>query len=109
MYKLWKHGVQRIADGSYIPDNETLPAWREYLQWLAEGNTPEPEQTPEEIAAEVAREQVIAQKLLDISTNLPSRAAVMEAIDNATTLAALRAIVKKMAGVLYWLAKDAQD
>jgi hypothetical protein len=53
--------------------------------------------------AEVARQAAKAQAYVD---NLPSWQAVSDAIDAATTIAALKVIVKKMARVVYWLAKD---
>lgn len=49
------------------------------------------------------------QKDKDIRDNLPSWQTVSNAIDNATTLSEMKAIVKKMARVLYWLAKNSQD
>ena len=49
MYKLQNdsrgnevRGVLRIADNAFIPFEPTLPEYQEYLEWVAEGNTPEP-------------------------------------------------------------------
>lgn len=53
--------------------------------------------------AEIAKQAAKAQAIID---NLPSWSAVNTAIDNATTLAQMKVIVKKMAIVLYWLAKN---
>lgn len=41
-YKLLKQGVRRLMDGVYIPNDERNADWREYMRWLAAGNTPEP-------------------------------------------------------------------
>ena len=46
MYKLYKSGnwecVQRLSDNAMIPFEPTSIEYQEYLDWLAEGNTPEP-------------------------------------------------------------------
>lgn len=34
--------VQRMRDNLFIPFSEGNTDYQEYLQWLAEGNTPEP-------------------------------------------------------------------
>ncbi len=55
MYKLTKHAsIQRLADNASIPADPANSDYREYLDWLAAGNTPAPAQTTEEIAAEAA-------------------------------------------------------
>ena len=33
--------VKRIADNDFIPFDEANTDYQEYLEWLAEGNTPE--------------------------------------------------------------------
>lgn len=60
--------------------------------------------------AEIAEQAAAAQaKEQAFVNNLPSWQAVSDAIDAADTLAKLRAIVKKMARVLYWLARNRED
>ena len=59
-----------------------------------------------EAAAQAAEEARIAQKQQDIIDNLPSWQQISDAIDAATTIAATKAILKKIARVVYWMAKD---
>jgi hypothetical protein len=35
------HVIQRISDTTFIPKHESNTDYQEYLEWVAEGNTPE--------------------------------------------------------------------
>lgn len=37
-------GIIRRADKMWIPKDETLPEYQEYLRWLEDGNTPDIEE-----------------------------------------------------------------
>ena len=36
-------GVVRLRDGAFVPEDEGNADWREYQEWLALGNIPDPE------------------------------------------------------------------
>jgi len=129
MYKLhpFEQSVIRLADFATIPNDEANPDWIAYTAWLAAGNTPLPAQTPEEIAAEAAAKEAESERIqaraTDISAALPDWATVAAkfdqgtaALENATTIAAVKAVLqglidvnRKLARVVYWLAKDRAD
>ncbi len=45
MYKLAEGGVIRLKDMAFIPDDPGNKDWREFQEWLSEGNQPEPQYT----------------------------------------------------------------
>lgn len=67
MYKLnIGCGVIRISDGIVFPDNPGSRHHAAYQAWLSEGNTPEPAETPGEIATRLRQEtNTAAEQYLD--------------------------------------------
>jgi len=45
-YKLTTSGCLDTERGHHIPNDPGNRHWAEYLQWVAEGNTPDPEDVP---------------------------------------------------------------
>ena len=59
MYKLiGTESVKRLADGACIPFANGNIDYEEYKVWLAEGNTPEPESTEEELQITSINKQI---------------------------------------------------
>lgn len=54
--KFGASGVVRLSDNADIPESLDNRDWQEFLLWQAEGNTPDPAETPEETAAREAQE-----------------------------------------------------
>ena len=65
-YKLIENGVKDQETESYIPNTPGNRHWNEYQDWLAEGNTPDPEYTEEEIQEQEFNEEL---ENLDINMN----------------------------------------
>ena len=78
-----------------------VDASQEYKDWLEKGNTPAPAETPDEIAARLAREAKEAQMAQTLRDNLPTYAQVQTAIDNIGNLNDAKAFLKKLAAVTY--------
>jgi hypothetical protein len=47
-YRLMQNGlgVQRMADGAFIPSDPANSDWQTFLVWLAQGNRPDPPPIP---------------------------------------------------------------
>lgn len=78
------------------PDRATIE------QWIAEYE-------PIKAAADQAEADRIAAKIAAISDNLPSWEQVETAVNNIGNLADAKAFLRKLARVVYWLAKDKAD
>lgn len=47
-----KEAIQRLSDNAFIPRDPGNSDYQKYLEWVAEGNTPEAAVDPEDIPAE---------------------------------------------------------
>lgn len=93
MYKLSENGVTLTReDGSVlsIPAAEGNRHWREYQEWLAEGNTPEPQFTAEEWMAKEA-EEAKAQAEQELLETRDEMLEALEMILNGTPIDAVKA------------------
>lgn len=75
MYKISPTGFGyiRLADMACIPPDPNNRDYREYLEWLSKGNTPEPAFTPQDLVEKqkaeeaVARERLIEEKMRELA------------------------------------------
>lgn len=56
MYKLNQNSITRLSDNASIPLAEGNTDYQQYLTWIAEGNTPEPEFTQAELDQQIIDE-----------------------------------------------------
>ena len=61
-YKLLQTGVLDKLTGASIPADVNNRQYREYLQWVALGNTPDPERTQQEIDDELIQTELTSLK-----------------------------------------------
>lgn len=69
MYKLNKNSVTRLVDGAFVPFASGNADYEEYKQWLADGNTPEPEFTEEELQITSIHKQIQEAKIYLANTD----------------------------------------
>lgn len=65
--------------------------------------------TPPKTSEQIAEEARIAAKTQDFLDNIPSWAGVSTAVDNIANLADAKVFIKKLARIVYWLARDKQE
>lgn len=105
-YKLVEGGIRRLSDRAYISFDEDNIDYQKYLEWVAEGNTPEPQYTQGELDIKEALDTKLANIKNIIDTNLPSYSQVQTAIDNIGNLDEAKVFLKKLAAVIYVYIKN---
>jgi hypothetical protein len=105
-YKLTRGGVYRLVDMAFIPQDVDNGSWRDYQDWLVQGNTPIPDDPPaplskDELDAVAARQYA---KLNAIKSMSPSE--IISWIDtNISNLADAKEALKTMAVAVSVLAR----
>jgi hypothetical protein len=117
MYKLTKGTtIIRTTDSASIPADNGNSDYQAYLKWKAEGNTPDPAFTPEELAQQAADELVAQKEKADIASaktyaklnalkNMTPAEIQMWTVANVTTLAQARDALTTLAIAVSILAR----
>lgn len=88
---------EAIANGTYKTRVQAQADYEASPEYLAEQQA---------MADRLARQQAKMQSFID---NLPSWAVVSTAVDNIGNLADAKVFIKKLARIVYWLAKDQEN
>ena len=104
-------GVRRLIDGADIPLVPGNSDFREFLEWNRTQPTPLGLETVDQatVDAYLAREALQDLRTKELVENLPNWLRVSNAVDNISNLAGAKAFLKKLARVVYWLAKNTAD
>lgn len=98
MYRLLKSGVLRKSDSACIPFADGNRDYEEYKAWLAEGNTPDPEDVPDPKIAiqaqidQLERESMMNRGTRELQMRLIEKEAAAMAVQYGTTVAAVLAV-----------------
>jgi hypothetical protein len=101
-------GVRRLLDKADIPLAEGNSDFREFLEWNRTQPTPLDLEAVDQptVDAYLAQETLQAQRVQEIIDNLPSWKQVSNYVDKIGNLAEAKGFLKKLARVVYWLAKN---
>ena len=104
-------GVRRLLDKADIPLAPGNSDFREFLEWNKVQPTPLDLEAVDQPTVDVylAQETLQAQRVQELVENLPTWLRVSRAVDNISNLADAKAFLKKLARVVYWLAKNTAD
>ena len=103
-YKMLPGDTSGVFDTLYgvgIPQDPGFLAWRQYLDWLAQGNTPDPAFTQSELDAQASMLAKQGQISAALANGLPSWNAVSNAVNAIGTLADAKAFLLRLANVVY--------
>ena len=104
-------GVRRLLDNADIPLIEGNSDFRELLEWNKVQPTPLDLEAVDQatVDAYLAQEALQALRVQGLVENLPTWLQVSKAVDNISNLAGAKVFLKKLARVVYWLAKNTAD
>lgn len=104
-------GVRRLIDGAEIPLAPGNSDFREFLEWNAAQAIPFDLDAVDQptVDAYLAQEALQDLRTKELVENLPNWLRVSNAVDNISSLAGAKAFLKKLARVVYWLAKNTAD
>jgi len=120
------NGVIRLSDGliiSFFQPGDETPELAEYRQWLFSGNVPRTSppsgyhkwddvgkvwyaDAETDAAFQLIEDNSPESKAADIQANMPSWNQVESYLDGLANLAEAKLALKKIARVVYWLAKN---
>lgn len=104
-------GVRRLIDGADIPLVSGNSDFQKFLKWNQAQPTPMNLEAVDQptVDAYLAKEALQDLRTKELVENLPNWLRVSNAVDNISSLAGAKAFLKKLARVVYWLAKNTAD
>lgn len=101
-------GVRRLIDKADIPLASGNSDFREFLEWNKVQPTPLDLEAVDQptVDAYLIQEALQSQRIQEIIDNLPSWKQVSNYVDKIGNLAEAKGFLKKLARVVYWLAKN---
>jgi hypothetical protein len=107
-YKIVEGGVQRASDGATIPLDEGNGDYRRYLEWVKDGNQPDPaDGPPQEELDRVARKQTLRANTLfnQLKSSTPEQVDTWVQ-NNINSLADAKQLLRTLAMVICVLVRE---
>jgi len=107
--------IKCLSDSASIPLAEGNTDYQAFLVWNGKQVTPLDLNSVNQAikdayeAEKIAREAAQAAKIQAMVDNLPSWAIVDQAVTDIFDLPSAKAFIRKLARIVYWLARDQQD